>query len=104
MKHFHIDGEDLSDGYHTFDELYAHRCALFVRLCLVMKEGAAWKHDLDTPGWIILYLELPGDGQISYHVPVRFVQRLKRAGISEQPDYAWDGHDSSDVLNRLESV
>lgn len=104
MKQFHIDGDDLSDGSHTFGELYAHRCALFVRLCLVMKDAATWRHDPNTPGWIILYLELPGDGQISYHIQERFVERLKRAGISEQADYPWDGHTSHEVLDRLESV
>ena len=103
MKTFHIDNEDISDGYHTFGELYAHRCALYVRLCMAHAKDCAWKHDEDTRGWIILYWESP-DGQISYHVPDKYIPRIERAGIVEDPGYIWDGHNSHDVLVRLESL
>lgn len=102
MKRFHIENDDISDGDHTFGELYAHRHALFVRLCLMQPEKCAWKEDADTPGWILLYCELD-DGQISYHVPSRFKKQLE-GNIKHDPTYKWDGHDSNEVLNRLERV
>jgi hypothetical protein len=104
MKTFHIDGDDISDGYHTFAELYQHRVSLFVRLCRTMPDQCAWKRDKDTPGWIILYCELPENGQVSYHIPDLYISRLGFWGIKENPEYKWDGHDSSVVIYRLESI
>jgi hypothetical protein len=104
MMKFHIEGDDISDGYHTFGELYAHRCALFVRLCMTMPDKCAWKRDESMPGWIILYCELEGDGQISYHVPNKYMKKLLVNKIWENPDYKWDGHTSHEVLDRLEGV
>ena len=34
---------DLSDGYHTFNELYRHRSMLFLSLCLTSFRNKAWK-------------------------------------------------------------
>lgn len=104
MKTFRIEGDDISDGYHTFGELYDHRCALFVRLCLMQPARCAWKRDGDTPGWIILYCELQSDGQISYHVPETFIPALDAGGIREDAELEWDGHNSQDVLNRLKGI
>ena len=44
-----------SDGYHTFDELYDHRCLLF---CMISAGIAGWKsrkhHDgSEWEGWFI---------------------------------------------------
>lgn len=33
-KTFKIQNNDISDGYHTFDELYEHRVLLYLNLCL----------------------------------------------------------------------
>lgn len=101
MKTFSIVNDDISDGYHTFGELYDHRTALFLRLCLTRREKCAWKRHIDTPGWIILYCELP-EGQISYHVPEAYINKLNFYGIREVPEYEWDGHTSRDVLFRLD--
>lgn len=99
MKTFKIVGNDLSDGYHTFDELYEHRCLLFINLCLLMPKKArigAHEHD----GWFVMYLDLP-TGQISYHLPTRMLPLVEdRILGTEHP--IWDGHTSEDVANRLE--
>lgn len=97
MKEFKIVDGDISDGYHTFDELYQHRCLLFVNLCLLQPDAAAWKEDLD--GWFLLYLETL-KGQISYHIPFKYLNLIE-GRIVNCPDYKWDGHTSSDVLERL---
>lgn len=86
----------ISDGYHTFDELYEHRCLLFIRLCLDHTEDAFWRHHY--PGWPLLGIDTP-EGQVTYHVPERFLplfsERIKEGGP------AFDGHTSADVVQRL---
>lgn len=97
-KTFKIVGSDMSDGYHTFDELYEHRCLLFVRLCALLPATAAWRPDFE--GWFCLYLELPS-GQISYHVPNKYLP-LVEGRVLRRDDYAWDGHTGAQVIERLQ--
>lgn len=109
-----VDINSISDGYHTFGELYEHRCRLFIALCKVyiLKEGydacrvwRARKHSDGTSydGWFILGLgEEPGE-QITYHLPNSLWEETE--GIDEYelaPQY--DGHTSVDVLQRLQTV
>jgi hypothetical protein len=96
-KTFKIVGNDISDGYHTFSELYDHRCLLFINLCLMQPDYCAWKHDYE--GWFCLYLETQA-GQVSYHCPDKYLPLIKDI-IHEDPSYLWDGHTSVDVLKRL---
>lgn len=96
----------VSDGYHTLDELYEHRCLLFINLCLSRQGSARWKIDPKThregafSGWFLLYLELP-TGQISYHIP-NYMHHFVRDAIVQDDDYEWDGHDANETLLRLE--
>jgi hypothetical protein len=100
------DAGQISDGYHTFNELYEHRHALFLALCRSQVDRA-WRaqqhHDGSSfEGWFILGIgDQPGH-QITYHLPMRlwddaaFVKTLHRA-----PE--WDGHTSNDVIERIKS-
>jgi hypothetical protein len=96
-KTYKIIGNDISDGYHTFDELYEHRCLLFVNLCLANRRSCYWKPDYD--GWFSLYWESP-EGQISYHVPNKFLD-LVEGKIVRNWNVEFDGHTSADVASRL---
>lgn len=98
---------EISDGYHTFNELYEHRHALF--LALLSKSfttAQTWmsiEHSDGTSmeGWFIAGIELP-EGQISYHLPDRLWSaclRTKARVCLKAP--AWDGHTSQDVITRL---
>jgi len=87
----------VSDGFHTFDDLYDHRCLLYINLCLAKPASAAWKYD--GPSWFLLYLELD-TGQISYHLPVRMLP-LVLGFIRRDDSYQWDKHKSPDVAARL---
>ena len=107
--HFQFELQDishLSDGYHTFGELYDHRHALFMVICRLAypkqaKGWKAWKNDQGETceGWFLAGLILPEIGQVSYHLP----EHLWNAFELPQYDYAppWDGHTSTDVMNRL---
>ena len=97
-KTFKIVGNDMSDGYHTFDELYEHRVLLYLNLCLHAPDMCAFKCDYED--WFCLYLESPC-GQISYHLPNKYLDVVKKHGIKEDPTYKWDGHDSKKVIERL---
>jgi len=107
----------LSDGYHTFDELYAHRYILWVKLCEMMyitdkTTGdpnslikAKKNHDgTEYVGYFILgYTDPTSKKQISYHLPMKYWDMCyfsKEYDI--YPDY--DGHTSTDVLTRLSQL
>ena len=100
-----------SDGYHTFDELYEHRCILFAAL-LKAYPSRSWRSKLHDDGagldgWFIagmsLPIALPDVGHpITYHLPLEMWKLLE--GIPTL-DLApkWDGHTSQDVIDRLKS-
>lgn len=90
---------DISDGYHTFNELYEHRNLLFINLCLNSPMPCWIKKEEDFPGYFCLYLKL-FSGQISYHIPnkYRYLIEDRATGYPEQ----WDGHSSLDVIERLQ--
>jgi hypothetical protein len=96
-KSFKIQDGDISDGYHTFDELYDHRNLLFLNLCRQLYLSSYWKPDGD--GWFILFLDLPC-GQISYHLPNKWLFMIPPE-IKRRDDAVWDGHTSKVVLARL---
>lgn len=94
---------DTSDGYHTFNELYDHRHTLFAILLRVYAPWA-WKSrknnkGVEWPGWFLAGLDTP-QGQISYHLPEVWWQRL--SWVREIPFNAnYDGHTAHDVVERL---
>ena len=98
-KTFKIVGDDISDGYHTFDELYDHRCILFITLCLHTPLCARWKKD-HFEGWDCLYWQC-SEGQVSYHVPIKY-RYLYETKIERDESLQYDGHTPADCIKRLE--
>ena len=94
---------DLSDGYHTFNELYHHRAILFSVICNSMPDKA-WKSKLhDTgdmfEGMFIVGIETP-DGQATYHYDVNpYWDIFKVKEFEKAPK--WDGHTPTDAINRI---
>ena len=95
----------VSDGYHTFDELYEHRCLLFVSLSYwvpgIFKtrkndKGEEWQ------GWFIAGLNTPW-GQITYHLPDSMWDMIETDYELERNDQ-YDGHTSKDVAERLHKM
>jgi hypothetical protein len=107
--------DDISDGYHTFGELYNHRIALYVLLAkhvasLVSEpeRRPVWKSNLHSDGssidgWFVLGIYKSKGKQITYHLPMSewdkcyFAEELEKA-----PEF--DGHTSGDVLVRLNQL
>lgn len=96
----------LSDGYHTFNELYDHRAALLVALIHLLP-NQSWKSKLHHDGTMydnmfIVGIDLP-DGQISYHYDIDpWWHRFKCKELACAPE--WDGHEPNDVIARLCNV
>lgn len=99
------DSGKISDGYHTFEELYAHRIMLFISLMKCNKH-ISWKSKLHSDGtsfdgWFVAGMKLVS-GDITYHIPDKFWDVL---GDIDTPDRAphFDSHTSNDVIKRLNS-
>ncbi len=103
MNTIHIPCEagDVSDGYHTFNELYEHRHLLFINVALAHKANAfkTWKNHKgeEWEGWFILGINTKF-GQITYHLPEQYWP-LNVKEVESNADY--DNHQSGDVLDRL---
>lgn len=95
-----VTNRETSDGYHTFNELYEHRHALFAVLCSVMPSWKSLLHSDGTmfDGWFIAGIDTV-QGQITYHLPIRLWGFYNIKELPNAP--AWDGHTSDDVVNRL---
>lgn len=110
--------ESISDGYHTFEELYDHRISIFIALCkAIVDKGAAqdaarvWRSKRHSDGELcfgtgtqyVLGIGKEAGEQMTYHIPIErwdetdFVQEIERA-----PEF--DGHTSADVLARLKTI
>lgn len=101
-----VDMGEVSDGYHTFNELYAHRVRLFGSLMHAYAGFAWWsrKHSdgEELEGWVIAGITTP-EGEVTYHLPAEEIEYLPE-GKEIELGKEWDGHTSSDVLDRLLSL
>lgn len=121
-----IDGVEktgcISDGYHTFDELYEHRITLFIALCrkiqsplyygdqrnIMGDDLKVWRSKLHSDGtsfdgWFILGINKEKGKQITYHLPISKWEETEFAETLEKaPEF--DGHTSEDVLERLNKL
>lgn len=89
---------DLSDGYHSYNELYKHRMILFSIICNQNKE-VAWKsllHHGGTmfDGYFIVGINTPL-GQFTYHYQLEYWRLFKVKELKKAPEY--DGHTPDDV-------
>lgn len=105
------------DGYHTFDELYAHRIELFLALMrhefsLYEEFGAddlepVWKSKTHSDGsimdgWFIAGIDREKGKQITYHIPLSRWEDCCGIELDKAPEF--DGHTSDDVLLRLKNL
>lgn len=98
MKDNGISVKDISDGYHTFNELYYHRAVLFSLVCKANKEHA-WKSRLHSDGtmWdglFIVGITTP-EGNYSYHYNDERWDMFDVKELEKAPEY--DGHLPSDI-------
>ena len=96
--------DELSDGYHTFKELYDFRReynAAFVNSEMWKAHKSYRHHDGELcfgGGWFIVMIDTPF-GQISNHYENEYWSEFhcEKKEVADE----WDGHTEKDVLNRL---
>lgn len=119
IKSSGVTTNDISDGYHTFGELYEHRISLWIALCLQMSriesrlpkvpgENFVWRSKLHSDGsswegWFVLGMGKDEGHQMTYHLPM---SKWDETNFAEELDKApeFDGHTSEDVLKRLRTL
>ena len=98
-----VDMGEVSDGYHTFNELYHHRAVLFSLICNSMP-NISWKskfHDTGDmyEGMFIVGIETP-EGQATYHYDIDpYWDMFKVKELDRAPK--WDGHTPDIAIDRL---
>lgn len=97
---------DVSDGYHTFGELYDHRRALTAALA-AERADISWRSKAHHPddsaifegGWFILGINLP-TGAITYHYKLDHWDDFAEVPELEHAP-KWDGASPADTVTRL---
>lgn len=91
---------DISDGYHTFNDLYYQRCILFAALCNTFK-NSSWKSKKHSDGeecfgggWFVVGIDTP-EGSYTYHYKNQYWDLFKCKELERAPE--WDGHTDKDV-------
>lgn len=91
---------DISDGYHTFDELYYHRMCMFAIICNIFNDKAwkSWKHHDNTmyTDYFIVGLTIENVGDFSYHYHKSEWDKFNVKELSRAPK--WDGHKPEDIV------
>lgn len=101
-----VDTNLITDGFHTFGELYEHRITLFIALARALVHARTlkyiWRFKTDD-NWFLLGINKREGEQITYHLPISKWDQTEFADtVSARPLY--DGHTSQDVLDRLNKL
>ena len=93
---------ELSDGYHTFNELYYHRTILF-SLFVNYHPEISWKSHKHFDGsmydgYFIVGATTP-EGDYSYHCKLEYWDMFKVPEVDHSPQ--WDGHKPEDITRLL---
>lgn len=95
----------ISDGFHTFDELYDHRRALTAALAKALPSWRSKAHHPEDSsmfegGYFIVGLDLPGVGTVTYHYKLTHWDDF--TGVDElEHAPKWDGAAPGDTVTRL---
>lgn len=100
---FHVERTgEISDGYHTFDELYQHRTVIFAALCKAHLEKS-WKSRKHEDGTMYDNHFIVGitteEGQYNYHCHEKDWDLFPVTELPFAPPY--DGHTPNDVMRLL---
>ena len=93
--------DDISDGYHTFGDLYKHRTYLLALAMIHLPYAwKARKHEDGTmfDGMFVVGFPTP-NGMVTYHCDNEYWNDFKVPEIPHAPHF--DGHTPEDVVKRL---
>lgn len=100
-----IKSGELSDGYHSFNDLYYQRCILFACICN-NNSSIAWKSKrhsdgklcFDSENWFIVGIDTP-KGSYTYHYEMKYWELFNVPELEKGKE--WDGHTEKDVTRLL---
>ncbi len=100
-----ISTKEVSDGHHTFGELYRHRIALFCTICNLLPE-ISWKskkhfdeeNDPMFGDSFIAGINTP-EGIATYHIKLKYWEMFNIPELEKAPKY--DSYSSEDVIDRI---
>ncbi len=103
-----ISSKDISDGHHTFRELYKQRMTMFCTLCNCFPD-LSWKsrkhfdeeNDPMFNGCFIAGINTP-EGIASYHIKLEYWDLFEIPEIDRAPKY--DNYTPEDVMGRIFSL
>lgn len=103
-----IETKKISDGHHSFGELYKHRMILFCTLCNLLPD-ISWKsrkhydeeNDPMFSGNFIAGINTP-DGIATYHIKLEYWDLFDVPELERAPKY--DGYSNDEVLKRILSL
>lgn len=99
LKEQGISRKGISDGWHTFEELYYHRMVLF-SVILNQNKSISWKAKKHNDGTMfgddsfICGIETP-EGQYTYHYHLDYWDNFDVKELEYAPEY--DGHKPKDI-------
>ena len=100
-----VSRDQISDGYHTFEELYYHRMMMFSVICNQNKEKA-WKSKLHDDGTMFDDYFIVGintsQGHYTYHYHIDYWDMYDVEELERAPEH--DGHTPADITRLLELV
>lgn len=103
IKETGISVGELSDTYHSFNDLYDHR--MILTAFSMMSMPYAWKAKKHEDGSMFDRMFIVGaptpDGMITYHYDLEYWNLFKIPEIPHAPHF--DGHTPEDVVKRLKN-
>lgn len=112
-----FDTNNVSDGYHTFWELYNHRVILWIKLCEMIARShtnenfpnPVWMSKLHSDWssyewWFVLWIFQDNKSQITYHIPMQYWDEVWPFAVELEKWPELDWHTSNDVLERLKKL
>ena len=103
LKGLGLSLKDISDGWHTFEELYYHRMILFLTIQKANK-NISWKSKKHHDGTMFENNFIVGiettEGQYTYHYKLKYWDLFDEI---KELDYApeYDGHKPQDITRLL---
>ena len=106
-----INTDLISDGWHTFGELYNHRSLLFLKLCKELSKDEKYlvykskKHfdGSDMEGYFNLGVKLQDDTFVAYHISNQYWDECDFAETLEKSPIEGE-YSSKDAVNNLMKI
>lgn len=101
---------EISDGYHTFTDVYNHRIMLFLLVISLLKKSNStikiWYANSEEIGWYIVGIDFEnGKKRVSYHLPTsskEYLDKMNVEYLDKLPEY--DGCNSDCNLKRISDL